>query len=144
VIPAAAARRLVTAWHEAGHAVATHRLGGIVRRVTIVPTDDFGGRASGDIPAAPVAQLQVLAAGLVAAALRFPEARFSVAGNDFDKIGRLTAGVPDEHRPALMQAIFDDTAELLRRHWADVDRLAGLLLEHGTIVFRRDPGAGEL
>lgn len=138
------------AWHEAGHAVVAHLLGGRIREVTLESDDDaFEGRVTIEWPAGPPREVaarsaQAALAGPLAELARYedeidPTSSEIVAAwsGDWAEVERCAAVcAPDpEKRTPLIERWFRDTGALLARDNAEslIGRIADALDAHGTL-----------
>lgn len=132
MIPAQAAVDAMTAFHEAGHAVACHAFGVPVTSVTI----DGGACHKQPVPGLPLAAEMIIAAsGAHAVGMMWPEQRSLAAASgadDFAHIERLIA----EHFadvPNVRQGLMDSTERLLSGRKAAVLGLAVELISRRTV-----------
>lgn len=137
-----------TAYHEAGHAVITRRLGYTVHSVTIKPGDDYQGLAVSDSPlfgrdptlGGPESgtdermQHRVIAAlaGSVAER-RFNPEIFDIENSSddyevvFDTCLRL--GGDGDGASKVGEELYQKTEALVSEHWLEIDRVARALLD---------------
>lgn len=140
---------VLTAYHEAGHAVMAHLCGQIVTRVEIVGDDEHTGSVScirfleeprwgmdENIPSAAIeARILCLVAGIAAENIFTEDLSWREQEGDLDEAVRLAlriVGSCDRVLPFLQEGR-DHAVNLLRRHWKAVEALAGLLLIHGSL-----------
>lgn len=138
------------AWHEAGHAVVAHLLGGKVLEVTLESEDDAfegrvtvawagasareaAGRSGRAALAGPLAELARYEGELDVGAA---EIRAAWSG-DWDEVEACLACVePDpERRTSLLRRWFDEVGQLVARHDVEtlIGRVADALDAHGTL-----------
>jgi hypothetical protein len=125
----------IEAWHEAGHAVIAHLLGGRIVSISLEPEEDgFGGRSAiqwGTSDGASVASLsgRVALAGPIAEVERF-------GGHDLDDVHVLAAWEADWREIERCAAVLERQAEGQRR------LVEGWAREVRTMLL--DPGVEEL
>lgn len=141
--------QLLTAYHEAGHAVMAHLCGQIVTKVEIIGDDDHTGSVScirfheepqwladENIPSAAIeARVLCLVAGIAAENIVSGDLSWHESEGDLDEAVRLAlrvVGSCERVLPFLKEAR-DHSSDLLRRHWKAVEALAGLLLIHKSL-----------
>ena len=137
-------RRERTAYHEAGHAVAAHRLGIEVKFATILPDHDSAGfvshgdlfcdRGLGSDRANLERAIKICLAGPLAEARFYPRYRRPRGSQDYDcasGLARYLAGSAGEREFIRYQE--RQTRALLDRYWGDVERVARALLEHDQL-----------
>ena len=146
---------VATAYHEAGHAVASNRLGFEFRLVTIVPTQEARGSlarnrlkaklrklAEGDVTANDMARwhdyiLTVLAGGEAQRKFRPSSLRRYMLSGDYDNIQTtLEALHPQNEQPPVLRWLRIRTRNFINRplHWRYVEDVASALLEHRTLT----------
>ncbi len=134
-----------TAYHEAGHAVLTHRYGFQVRSVTIVLNEDARSHGCADFEPPPrgdrdTETVMACLGGYVAAQIAtgaedprrwesrdYEEAAGRAWGAGFTE----APGTPSSR--AYLSEREEMTKEELQRAWAAVEAVARALLEHGTL-----------
>ena len=137
-------RRERTAYHEAGHAVAAHRLGIEVKFATILLDHDSAGfvshgdlfcdRGLGSDRANLERAIKICLAGPLAEARFYPRYRRPRGSQDYDcafGLARYLAGSAGEREFIRYQE--RQTRALLDRYWGDVERVARALLEHDQL-----------
>lgn len=148
----------VTAYHEAGHAVAAWALGARLHRVTITPGQDYAGRVSRNrsLPESTLygnpdyarlrmeREIKIALAGAIAQRRAFPHSYWRAgAHTDERNIGEiLVCMYPSERkgddgwraREYWRQLLKIETRWLLDRYWHCVDALAEYLLRHPTLT----------
>ncbi|MEL6428566.1 MAG: hypothetical protein AAFZ87_18065 [Planctomycetota bacterium] len=137
------------AWHEAGHAIVAHALGGRVVELTLEADDErFEGRATVEWPAAPRRDAaarsgRVALAGPIAEMEQYGDeaphepAQLRAWEADWDEVERCAEVVcpdPDE-RSAWIERWFREVAELVRDPDVNerIARVADALDAHGTL-----------
>ena len=139
------ARDLLTAYHEAGHAVMAHLCGQRITRVEIVGDDEHAGSCSAlrpspvETPAAdaavPTAAIEArilcVCAGLVAEAEVSRSESWDEGRDDLDEAVRLAMKVVGDCERVIpfLEMAREHAADLLRRHWVAVEALAERLVE---------------
>jgi ATP-dependent Zn protease len=142
--------RLLTAYHEAGHAVMAQLCGQRITEVEIVGDDDHLGtvrslrfpedpspEADPHLPTAPVERrLLCTAAGMVAEAMVSGRRDWDESSEDLDAAVRLAMKVVDDCDRVIpfLELVRDHTEELLRRNWPAVSTLAEALMEHRRLT----------
>lgn len=137
---------VLTAYHEAGHAVMAHLCGQIVTTVEILGDAEHTGSvsclrfleeppwtASGCLPTAAIeARILCLVAGIAAEKVVTGDARWSDPEDDLDEAVRLSLRVVKscERVLPLLEEARDHAVDLLSRHWTAVEGLAAMLLIH--------------
>lgn len=138
------------AWHEAGHAVIAHLLGGEVREVTLDSDDDaFEGRVTVNWPAGTAVEVaersaRAALAGPLAELARYEdeldpgaaEIRAAWSGDwaEVERCAAVCSPDPDRRTP-LIERWFRDVSALLEREDAEslIGRVADALDAHGTL-----------
>jgi ATP-dependent Zn protease len=149
------AQNLITAYHEAGHAVANLLLELKIKRLTIIPSGDYAGCCDGFRPrdiceSLPRLQkeIKILLAGKIAQIkfkpgswrLRQTQAlvvgKFGVAGDDHEVNLLIDSLAEKDYEEARLwrRLLTHQTKKLLDRNWAFVKRLAAELLEKGELT----------
>lgn len=129
-------KRELTAFHEAGHVVVAVHRGGLFVGADLVLRLEEGSQAR--TYGAGVRGIQVCLAGIAAAQIRrghgdrpFPWTTRGGQGDIRKALALLRAG---ESPWVKIPEVYASTARLLRRRWPDVERVAGALLEWGTLT----------
>lgn len=137
---------VLTAYHEAGHAVMAHLCGQIVTTVEIVGDEEHTGSVSclrfleeprwglnKHMPSAAIeARILCLVAGIAAEIIFTGDSSWREPEDDLDEAVRLAlriVGSCDRVLPFLQEAR-EHAVDLLRRHWEAVEALAAMLLIH--------------
>jgi len=137
---------VLTAYHEAGHAVMAHLCGQIVTTVEIVGDEEHTGSVSSlrfleeprwgadeQMPSAAIeARILCLIAGVAAENILTGDQSWREPEDDLDEAVRLAlrvVGSCDRVLPLLEEAR-DHAVDLLDRHWEGVEALAAMLLIH--------------
>ena len=137
---------VLTAFHEAGHAVMAHLCGQIVTTVEIVGDDDHTGSVSSlrfteeprwgvdeKLPTAAIeARILCVIAGIASESIVSGDHGWREREDDLNEAVRLGLRVVescDKVLPLLNEAR-DHAVDLLIRHWAGVEALAEMLLIH--------------
>lgn len=140
------AKRIATAYHEAGHAVIALALGRAIQRVTIVPNQSYLGACQ--IQKGRVKpshdwledEILILFAGMVAEARITGTYCPQGAAQDLRGVRRLASMRADgERQVARLERRLLDKAEYLVQdevHWTAIELVAGELLKHETISGR--------
>ena len=140
---------ILTAYHEAGHAVMAELCGQIVTEIEIVGDEEHCGSVSclrffeeprwardRRVPSADIeGRILVLVAGLAAESVVTDREVWEGHDDDLDEAVRLAlkiVGACDRVEGFLREAK-DHAADILRRHWDAVETLAGMLLIHRRI-----------
>ncbi len=133
---------VLTAWHEAGHAVMAELCGQIVTEIEIIGDQEHSGSVSSlrfreDItsPADLEARILVLVAGVAAESIVTGREVWDGHDDDLDEAVRVAlriVGACDLVEDYLRRAK-DNAAGILDRHWEAVEILAGMLLIHRRI-----------
>ncbi len=141
---------VLTAYHEAGHAVMAHLCGQIVTTVEIVGDEEHTGSVSSlrfleeprwgldeQMPSAAIeARILCLVAGIAAENIVTGDNSWREPEDDLDEAVRLGLRVVrscDQVLPLLEEGR-DHAVDLLRRHWNAVEVLAGTLLIHRRLT----------
>lgn len=142
--------RRVTAYHEAGHAIACILSGVEFTTITIVPSDDvLGGVAWGvyssfrlqanlgnrsrEIAALARASILIKMAG-AAAELRLHGSYDEVgASSDWEEAHEI-ACYYSRNPEAYVKKIFGEAKHVVAQHWPHINKLAEALLIHGTLT----------
>lgn len=138
--------RVLTAYHEAGHAVMAHLCGQQITEVEIVGDDDLTGsvqslrftdeRASEHDPALPTAPLErrllCTVAGMVAESMISGRRSWDESCEDLDAAVRLAMQVVGDCERVIpfLEIVREHAEDLLRCNWAAVELLANTLTEH--------------
>lgn len=140
---------VLTAYHEAGHAVMAHLCGQIVTKVEIIGDEEHTGSVSclryleeprwgvdKNIPSVAIeARILCLVAGIAAENILTEDLSWREPQDDLDEAVRLAlrvVGSCDRVLPLLNEAR-EHAVDLLRRHWQAVEAIAGLLLIHRSL-----------
>lgn len=140
---------LLTAYHEAGHALASELYGQVLTRVEIVgdtersgstetlrfPTDpDEDGRRRAEIEAVEN-QLRCVLAGTVAEAMVTGRDRWDESCGDLDEAVRLAMKLVDDCEDVLplLEDLRDDLETVLRANWDSIESLAEELMVHKSL-----------
>jgi hypothetical protein len=144
--------RRATAFHEAGHVVAQWRNGLKLKTATIVPTVDASGSAESenplrgiklDIDGSDRARLRaekwitVMLAGPTAQRLHNPRSWRHYHGASDRKVAvdlALNLNGSGEAASAYLNWLEIVTRQMIAGSWPSVERVAGALLEHGTLA----------
>ncbi|MCL2373533.1 MAG: M50 family metallopeptidase [Defluviitaleaceae bacterium] len=155
--------RMVTAWHEAGHAIAATLVGNRVAKVTIIPSTSGAGGFCVNIPQERMyytktdlrQQMMVSLAGRAAEEIKFGSENITTgASNDIEKatatamqyvakfgmgteIVDLTMLKQDEkiasETAALVREVYESTLEIMRENANSLEAVAEMLLENETV-----------
>ena len=136
---------LLTAYHEAGHAVMAQLCGQQITEVEIVGDEDHAGsvqslrfsdeRGSDHDPAIPTAPIErrllCTAAGMVAEAIVSGRPGWDEGCEDLDAAVRLAMQVVDDCERVLpyLETVREHTESLLRSNWTAVETLAEILVQ---------------
>lgn len=143
-------QREAIAYHEAGHAVISMKLGYKCLYVTIVPDGDRLGHVCGEDPLSVgrASKFQDAIKILVAASLsenkRFGLATWGDAEDRLtaNKLALLACNHETAQAEALIDGIVSETSQLLEHHWPEIDALAQRLLTQGRVNFLDSEGLG--
>lgn len=141
---------MLTAYHEAGHAVMAQLCGQQVTEVEIVGDDELSGSVRSlrfaeehgsehdpSIPTAPIERrLLCTAAGMVAEAMVSGHRNWDEGSEDLDTAVRLAMQVVGDCERVLpfLEMVGDHIEDLLRGSWPAVEALAAALLENQRLT----------
>ncbi|MBK1825396.1 M50 family metallopeptidase [Haloferula rosea] len=139
-------RRILTAYHEAGHAVMALLMGRTIQKVSIIPSQNrLGsctiqkGRAK-QVQDKLEADMLILLAGMAAEGKKSGRYNVQGAGQDLQAVERLAMARSGNSRQAakLLHKMLDKTQHLLadNANWAGVKVIANELMEHESISGR--------
>ncbi len=139
----------LTAYHEAGHALASELYGQVLTRVEILgdtehsgttetlrfssdPDEGMGTRASLE---SIENQLRCVLAGTVAEAMISGRAGWNESSEDLDAAVRLAMKLVNDCEDVLplLEDVREDLERVLREHWTAVESLADELVHHKTL-----------
>ena len=144
------AARETIAYHEAGHAIVSMRLGYRCLYVTIMPDGDRLGHACCEDPLVGGNDdkikhaLQVLIAASLAESKHIGSRTWGDA-DDRVKVTNLALLATDrdtEHAEALINEMIGEASDLVERHWPDIAALAERLLIKGRVNFLETDAGG--
>ncbi|MEP2775634.1 MAG: M50 family metallopeptidase [Luteolibacter sp.] len=138
--------RILTAYHEAGHAVMALLMGRSIQKVSIIPSQNrLGactfqkGRAK-QVQDKLEAEILILLAGMAAEGRKSGRYNLQGAAQDLRMVEKLAMARSGNPRQAtkLVHKMLDKTQHLLtnRATWAAVKMIAGELIEHESISGR--------
>ena len=130
------------AYHEAGHAVVSMKLGYSCRYVTIVPKGKIQGHASCEDPMKGEHEKKVEHALKLKMAGRIAEGKhtgLAVWSDSCDRVDavNLANEATDRDGPRteqLVMRMLGETRDLVDKHWAEIDALAQRLLVEKTVL----------
>ncbi|MEX1311381.1 MAG: hypothetical protein AB1Z65_13240 [Candidatus Sulfomarinibacteraceae bacterium] len=136
---------LMTAYHEAGHAVMAQLCGQQITEVEIIGDDDHAGSVRSlrfleeqpsehdpAIPTAPIERrLLCTVAGMAAESMAGGRSVWDEGSEDLDAAVRLAMQVVGDCERVLpyLETVREHAEQLLRVNWVAVERLAGVLVE---------------
>ena len=140
--------REAVAYHEAGHAVISMKLGYRCLYVTIVPDGDRVGHVCCEDPLVGGHDDKIKHALKVLIAASIAESKHvgSRSSGDADdrvkatNLALLATNGDTEHAEALIDEMIDEARKLVEQHWPDIEKLAEQLLVEGRVNFLQ-PGA---
>jgi len=135
--------RKAIAYHEAGHAVISMKLGYKCLYVTIIPDGDRLGHVCcenplmGDHDDKIKHALKVLMAASLAEGKQLESPTFGDAEDraSAKNLALLATDRDTERAEALINEMVDKTRHLVEQHWPEIERLAQRLLVHGKVNF---------
>jgi len=136
-------QREAIAYHEAGHAVISMKLGYKCLYVTTIPDADRLGHVCGEDPLGAGRgsriedAMKVLIAASLSEGLQLGHATWGDA-EDRLMIGKLALLASDQdakRAEVLINEIMGETRQLVEHHWSEIDALAQQLLLHGKVNF---------
>ena len=137
-------RREAIAYHEAGHAVISMKLGYKCLYVTIIPDGSRLGHACCKDPLIGGHDDKIKHALKVLIAARLAEARYTgmrdIWGDADDRvratnIALLATANDTERAEVLINEMIGETRKLVEQHWLDIEHLAQRLLVEGRVNF---------
>jgi Peptidase family M41 len=142
--------REAIAYHEAGHAVISMKLGYRCLYVTIIPDGDRLGHVCCEDPLFGEHNDKIKHAlkVLIAASLAESKHIGSRTWGDADdrvkatNLALLAADRDTERAEALINEMIDEARKLVEQHWPDIEKLAEQLLEEGRVNFLRPKARG--
>jgi hypothetical protein len=142
--------REAIAYHEAGHAVISMKLGYRCLYVTIIPDGDRLGHVCCEDPLFGEHNDKIKHAlkVLIAASLAESKHIGSRTWGDADdrvkatNLALLAADRDTERAEALINEMIDEARKLVEQHWPDIEKLAEQLLEEGRVNFLRPKAGG--
>lgn len=139
-------RRLLTAYHEAGHAVMALLMGRSIQKVSIIPSQNRLGSCSiqkgraKQVQDKLEAEILILLAGMAAEGRKSGRYNVQGAGQDLQMVEKLAMARSGNTRQAtkMVHKMLDKTQHLLanKATWSAVKVIAEELLEHETISGR--------
>ncbi|MFZ0398350.1 MAG: hypothetical protein WAM06_09995 [Methyloceanibacter sp.] len=144
------AAREAIAYHEAGHAIVSMRLGYGCLYVTIMPDGDRVGHACCEDPLVGGNDdkikhaLQVLIAASLAESKHIGSRTWGDADDrvKVTNIALLATDRDTEHAEALINEMIGEASDLVEQHWPDIEALAERLLNKGRVNFLETDAEG--
>ncbi|HEY6675950.1 MAG TPA: hypothetical protein VIZ87_04125 [Terrimicrobium sp.] len=142
--------REAIAYHEAGHAVISMKLGYRCLHVTIIPDGDRLGHVCCEDPLFGEHNDKIKHALKVLIAASLAESKHIGSrtwGDAEDRVkatnlALLAADRDTERAEALINEMIDEARKLVEQHWPDIEKLAEQLLEEGRVNFLRLKATG--